>query len=405
MRLASNVWFVRPCVGWFAHPQSLFSHPKGTTVRIAEFIVSHMDSILADWEVFASTRLPAAREMSPLLLRDHAREILEAVARDLSKPQTAEDQSAKSMGLAVEGTKETAAQTHGFLRAQSGFDINQMASEYRALRANVLRLWMRDGQPQSPDLHDLIRFNEAIDQAVAESVAFFSDRVDQARNLFLGMLGHDMRTPLQAIQMTAVYLEHQNAGDNVSRAVSRLTHSAARMKSLLDDLVAYNRANLGQGIPIRRSDVDAADLVASEVDEIRAAHPDCHLNVTVAGDTRGSWDGVSVQRLLGNLVVNAIKYGQQGSPVRILLTGESDQLRFEVRNKGTPIPESEVERLFRPLERGDASGAAPSDGSFGLGLYIAREIAKAHGGELGARREDVETVFAGWLPRQAQQAA
>lgn len=97
------------------------------------------------------------------------------------------------------GAPETAAQTHATLRAKGGFDINQMVSEYRALRAAVLRLWMDACRPNAPDLDDLIRFNEAIDQAITESVRFFNTQVEQARDLLLGMLGHDMRTPLSTV--------------------------------------------------------------------------------------------------------------------------------------------------------------------------------------------------------------
>lgn len=154
--------------------------------------------------------------------------------------------------------RETAAQTHGFLRAQSGFELNQLTSEYRALRASVLRLWIDACQPEAPDLDDMIRFNEAIDQALGESVAFFSDKVEEARNLLLGMLGHDMRTPLQAIQMTATYLTALNAGAAVSDAAAHLISSGTRMKSLLDELVEFNRDTLGMGIRIARTNVDVA---------------------------------------------------------------------------------------------------------------------------------------------------
>src|SRR5512140_3366087 len=103
-------------------------------MRLTEFIVRDMQAILAQWEAFAGSRLPAAAGMTPLALRDHAQQILEAVVKDLSAPQTPEAQAAKSMGLAppIINALETAAQTHGFLRAQNGFDIKQLASEYRA---------------------------------------------------------------------------------------------------------------------------------------------------------------------------------------------------------------------------------------------------------------------------------
>ncbi|OUL67828.1 RsbRD N-terminal domain-containing protein, partial [Paraburkholderia hospita] len=157
-------------------------------MRLADFILDHMTVILSRWEEFARTLLPAATDMRTLALRDHAQQILEAVARDLSTPESRDEQTEKSTGQApiLAGAPETAAQMHALLRARSGFDINQMVAEYRALRASVLRLWMDEGAPDSHHEDDMVRFNEAIDQAVAESVDFFSMQVDLARNLFLG---------------------------------------------------------------------------------------------------------------------------------------------------------------------------------------------------------------------------
>jgi signal transduction histidine kinase len=120
----------------------------------------------------------------------------------------------------------------------------------------------------------MVRFNEGIDQAIAESVSFFSMQVDLARNLFLGMLGHDMRSPLQTIQMTASYLAALNAGEKVSGAASRLIRSGARMQALLDDMVDFNRTRLGLGINIAPTDIDLAQLFADALDQLRVIHPD-----------------------------------------------------------------------------------------------------------------------------------
>jgi len=121
-------------------------------VRLADFIVRDMERILAQWEAFAATCVPAAAAMESLALRDHAQQILEAVATDLSQSQSSEQQAAKSMGLAPAPfpARETAAQTHAVMRAKSGYDIKQLVSEYRALRASVLSLWLDDGVPRPP---------------------------------------------------------------------------------------------------------------------------------------------------------------------------------------------------------------------------------------------------------------
>ncbi|AUT65636.1 sensor histidine kinase [Paraburkholderia terrae] len=370
-------------------------------MRLADFILDHMDAILLRWDEFARSLLPAAADMRSLALRDHAQQILEAVAKDLSTPQSREDQFEKSTGQApiLAGAAETAAQTHALLRARSGFDINQMVAEYRALRASVLRLWMDECEPDSHHEDDMVRFNEGIDQAIAESVSFFSMQVDLARNLFLGMLGHDMRSPLQTIQMTASYLAALNAGEKVSGAASRLIRSGARMQALLDDMVDFNRTRLGLGINIAPTAIDLARLFADALDQLRAIHPDRQIDLDVIGDCMGIWDGRRLQQLLGNLVLNAIKYGASDAPVRVTVTDEGAEVLLEVRNAGAAIERSTLDLIFNPLQRGPNHQGTDADSSLGLGLYIAREIARAHGGEIDARSDAVETVFSVKLPR------
>jgi signal transduction histidine kinase len=371
-------------------------------MRLADFISRNEEPILAQWEAFAASLLPAAACMESSGLRDHAQQILHAVAKDLQTSQTREGQREKSMGRAptlIDAT-ETAAQTHALLRARAGFNINQLAAEYRALRASVLRLWTDDCDPEAPDLDDVIRFNEAIDQALAESVTFFSAQVEQNRNLLLGMLGHDMRSPLQAIQVTASYLAALNAGERVSEAAGRLIRRGARMQAVLDDLSDFNRTRLGLGINVIPTSVNLADVFADELDELRAVHPDRQLELHVSGESQGVWDGHRLQQLLGNLVLNAIKYGARDTAVRVMVTGDLTHVRIDVRNYGPAIERATLARIFDPLTRGpDHQGERDRAGSLGLGLYIASEIAKAHGGAIEARSDETETSFSVLLPR------
>jgi signal transduction histidine kinase len=371
------------------------------SVRLADFILRDMESILAKWEAFAATRFPAAESMGSLELRDHAQQILEAVAADLSEPQSQDEQAAKSKGLAPAPfpAKETAAQTHAVMRARSGYDIKQLASEYRALRASVLSLWIDACLPVAPNLQDVIRFNEAIDQAVAESIGHFSAQVEQGRNLLLGMLGHDMRTPLQTMQMTAHYLGQLNAGSDVSAAAGRLIRSGAHLQALLDDLVDFNRTNLGLGISVVPSPLDLGAICAEELGQLRAAYAGTRLELEVEGDCQGFWDGRRVRQVLGNLVTNAIHYGAQDVPVRVGVVGEKTEVRIEVSNSGPRIDAETLGQLFEPLKRGTTK--EPHRG-LGLGLYIVREIAKGHGGGAEARSDDRETVFTVRLPRRKQ---
>jgi len=367
-------------------------------VRLADFILRNMESILAKWEAFAATRLPAATSMTSLELRDHARQILEAVAADLSTAQSPEEQAAKSMGFAptLFPARKTAAQTHAVMRAKSGYDIKQLVSEYRALRASVLSMWMDACLPAPPHVQDVIRFNEAVDQAVAESVGHFSAQVDQARNLLLGMVGHDMCSPLQVVQMTALHLVQLNAGPEVSGAAGRLIRSGAHLRALLDDLVDINRTNLGLGIRIVPSPLDIGALCAQELEQLRVAYPGRQLEMNIVGDCQGSWDGRRVRQLLGNLVINAIRYGDPDQPVRVAVVGETADVRIEVGNSGRAISAETLIELFEPLARGMPNEQHPG---MGLGLYIVREIAKGHGGTAGVRSDARETVFTVRLPR------
>ena len=371
-------------------------------MRLADFILRDMESILVQFEEFAGSLLPAAQQLDPDELRDDAQQILEAIAHDLSTIQTREGQAEKSRGLIPRpiGAPATAAQTHALLRARSGFAITQLVAEYRALRASVLRLWTDACQPDETHLEDVMRFNEAIDQALAESIGAFTEQVDRGRNLLLGMLGHDMRSPLQTMEMTASYLSALNAGTDISEAASRLINSGIRMKALLDDLLDFNRTKLGLGINIVPANVDLAVAFAEELDLLRAAHPNQIVELDVVGNSRGCWDGRRLQQLLGNLVLNAIKYGNQGAPVRVSVIGEEAELRFEVRNSGPTIDPAVLKQIIDPLKRGaQQETSSDREGSLGLGLFIAREIVKAHGGEISARGEDTETVFAVRLPR------
>jgi signal transduction histidine kinase len=371
-------------------------------MRLADFIWENKEPILVQWEAFAATLLPAAAGLTSFFLRDHAPGILEAVATDLATPQTSEEQLEKSKGLAptIEGAPETAAQTHALLRARAGFDINQLVAEYRALRASVVRLWMNDGPLDQNGLEDMIRFNEAIDQAIVESVRHFHAEVEQARHLLLGTLGHDMRSPLATILATASRLAGLNAGEKVSAAATRLMRCGESMQALLNELVDFSRTNLGVGIHIVPRDMDLVSPVTEELDQLRGAHPDRRIELTVVGDCRGEWDRLKLQQLLRNLVSNAIEYGAADMPVRVALRGDEAEVRLEVTNSGPPINSSAVREIFDPLKRGMDPRDRDDGPHLGLGLFIVREIVRAHGGGVEVSSYGGETTFAVRLPRQ-----
>jgi len=370
---------------------------------LSNFILNEMESILTEWDSFASSLFPAKKQMTSLALRDHAREILHAIAKDISAPQTESARSEKSKGRApvLFDALETAAQTHAVLRAREGFSIDQLCAEYRALRASVLRLWIDAKHSAAEDFEDMMRFNEAIDQALAESVNFFNLQLTRSRDLLLGTLGHDLRTPLNAILLTAAHLRRMATGEEISEAAQTLIRSGASMKALLDDLIDFNRTKLGLGINITKEVCDLSRHFTDEIAVQQAANPGRDIQIQISGPTQGCWDAMRLQQVLRNLVSNAVKYGSKDTPVVVNVAGTEKEVCIQVANRGPGIEGADFERIFDPLTRGAVEGGArKGEGGLGLGLYIVREVANAHGGRVEVRSNSEETVFTVHVPRE-----
>ena len=226
-------------------------------MRFSAFIQNNLAAIEAEWETFAKTLLPS-QHMTTLALRDHCREILRGVAADMELRESIKERAAKSKGLAEStDVPETAATTHGALRQLSGFDLVQLFAEFRALRASVLALWQRSVGPNAEGtasaLEENIRFNEAIDKALAESVASYSANVASSRDMFLAILGHDLRSPLSGISMSSALLGMSNLPEEARhQAVMRIKRASLEMSRLITDLLEYTRSRLGAGIPVDR---------------------------------------------------------------------------------------------------------------------------------------------------------
>jgi signal transduction histidine kinase len=230
-------------------------------------------------------------------LRDHAEQILRAIAKDLRTPQTRVEQSAKSKGQAPVMLKatETAAQTHAVLRATEGFSIRQLVAEYRALRASVLRLW--------------------------------------------------------------------------------------------GDAATYGPADL-------------ATVCRDEIELLRAALPASTIEFAAAGVTQGSWDASRIKQMLSNLVINAAKYGDPSGIVRVSLRGDDVQVHLSVENTGPSIPKELMYSLFEPLRRHAGADSQGERESLGLGLFIVRQVALAHGGDVTVESGDGTTRFTVTLPKR-----
>ncbi|MDB5842762.1 MAG: putative two-component sensor histidine kinase [Polaromonas sp.] len=382
-------------------------------MKLSTFITAHIEKILFEWDVFAKTLFPALPAPPQNLLRDHAREILQAIVIDLDTHQTAEQQAEKSKGQADEDVdKKSAAAIHGTLRQASGFTLTQLAAEYRALRATVFRLWLPHMQPGTQDSStDMMRFNEAMDQALAESVVTYSENADRTRDTFLAILGHDLRSPLFTMKLAGSYLMRPAIGTEATREMGvRVARSAANMTAMVNDLLEYARTQLGGGIPLTLLTEDMARICQAALDDAQAGYPDCPFELEASGDLSGFFDRARLQQLFSNLLNNAAQYRDDTRAVTITALGDADSITVQVCNHGPVIPAPSLQAIFDPLvqlsvEQGLQEGAPSS--SLGLGLFIAREITMAHGGTITvASNEHSGTVFTVKLPRMplAEQA-
>jgi signal transduction histidine kinase len=377
-------------------------------MRLSSFISVNLDPILADWVAFARLQEPAASRMGERALLDHGKLILQEIAADMTRPQNDGQRQAKS-----EGSSDTAAasrnipsRSHARQRERQGFAVEQMVAEYRALRATVIRLWSASSTTvASEDLEDVVRFNESIDQAIAESLGVFLFEVDKTRDLFLGMLCHDLRGPLATIAGCAGI--DRKSRSEASPTAAIVLRSIAQMKALLDDLVEYTRHRLGSGVTVELAPLHLEQFARDTLAEIEAVVPGRVLALEALGDNAGQWDAHRLHQALSNLVFNALKYGYPDSAVHVWVDGrDRDTVVLAVENNGKPIPPDLLARIFDPLVRtGDEEQREDSEVSganLGLGLYVVREIATAHGGTVAVWSNESTTRFELRLPRSGE---
>jgi PAS domain S-box-containing protein len=241
--------------------------------------------------------------------------------------------------------------------------------------------------------------------AVREWIGMMADvsdrvRVEQAREQFIGILGHDLRNPLGAILMGVELLGDLPAP--YAGTVARVGRSAHRIEVMIRDLLDFARGRLAGGIPVAPRSCDLRVVCDEVVQEMAQAHPDRAIAFEAAGDLRGEWDPDRVEQLVSNLVGNAVSHGT--GPVRVTGRGDGNEVVLTVHNRGVPIPAEVIPTLFEPFTRPSASGARGK--GLGLGLYIASEIVQAHRGTLSVTStSNAGTTFTVAWPRHAQRPA
>ena len=219
----------------------------------------------------------------------------------------------------------------------------------------------------------------------AQQTAHFRER-------FIGILGHDLRSPLTAIGAGAsLILRHKDSPDPVLAASARITHSAERMARMISDLLDFTQARLGGGLSVKRVECDLGEVARAVVDEVSIGDPTRTIALHAEGDTRGSFDPDRVAQLLSNLLMNALAYAPLGEEIAVTVQGRPSDVEVAVKNGGPPIAEEDREVLFDPFRRGRSS--AKESRGLGLGLFIVQQIALAHGGGVSVESGEGGTTF------------
>ena len=372
-------------------------------MRLSEFILSHTEEILVEWESFARTLL-SANDLDSLALRDHAPEMLRAIALDIETAQTQFQQAEKSQGRAAPKDSDTAAETHSMQRLRVGFNQVQVVAEYRALRASVTRLWLASSpKPDSTDLYQVTRFNEAIDQALSESTARFMREVEASRDFALAVLAHDLRNPLNAVLTASECLKLGNARDEetITTLGTIVSESSIQMSNLIDTLLDFTRTRLGRSLLLKREPVSLRPIFEQTVASFSAAYPNRIIQLVCNEEPKCAVDPVRIRQMLSNLVANAIQHGAETSAIVTTSWLECDEIVIQVHNDGPPIPASKIETIFDFSVEKSAENA-PSTSELlhlGIGLYITRKIIEAHAGRISvSSNAEKGTTFEVRLP-------
>ena len=396
------------------------------SMRLSAFIEQHKESIAQNWENFARTISPPAMTMDSKGLRDHIGLILDTIIVDLETSQTPQEQSEKSWGGAPEANAPSHAQAHAADRLASGYTVLQLISEFRAMRASVLRLWAADSpEVMWSDAGDVTRFNEAVDQALAESVMRYASLVESTiqvqkiaeselrqsnrhKDDFLAMLAHELRNPLAPISTAAQLLGMSPGNEVMVRKVSAIIkRQMAHLTHIVDDLLDVSRITRGL-VELHTEPLDVKLVISSAVEQaqalIEARH---HQLVLKLGATPAFVEGDKTRlvQVLSNLLNNAAKYTPDNGEIVLSLDVREDRVHLCVSDNGSGIAPDLMSHIFELFTQADRT-LDRAQGGLGLGLSLVKNIIALHGGEVEAKSEGLGkgSVFTIKLPLLKKQS-
>jgi len=244
---------------------------------------------------------------------------------------------------------------------------------------------------------DLISFYLSAAQQVDTSQKELAEerKIAELRDQFIAILGHDLRNPLGAISSSAQIMLKMPLDDRLTKLTRIIKNSSYRINGLIENVLDFARGRLGEGITVDLNDEYLKDPLVQVITELQTSWPDCEINFEAHLDAPVNCDARRISQLFSNLLGNALTHGDKSAPIDVLADSRNGVFTLSVTNRGTKIPEVALSQLFQPFSRGKVQ---KDQQGLGLGLYIASQIALAHGGKLTVDSTDDFTRFSFKLP-------
>jgi len=381
-------------------------------MRLADFILDQAETILQEWDIFARTLEPSASSMTTKELRNHAGEMLKCVANDMNTTQSRQEEIDKSHGDEPRTLQTKAGEEHGLARLDSKFTIEQLASEYRALRSSVLRLWAEaTTRSNSKDIGDIVRFNEAIDQLLAASIFSFAKATREAleaeksrKDQFLAMLAHELRNPLAPISAAATLLKMAKSNDAiVTTAGDIIARQVTHMATLVEDLLDVSRVTRGT-IELKLEPLDLRQVIFNAIEQVTPLLEARHHVLTVdelPQPITALGDRERLVQVVTNLLTNAAKYTPERGHIELKLDLYDGQVAIIIEDNGVGMAGDFVPHVFDIFAQAERTSDRAT-GGLGLGLALVKSLVELHGGKVAGSSEGLGkgSKFTVWLPRK-----
>lgn len=373
-------------------------------MRLPEFVRANIEAILTAWEKELNHGDSSGTPMELDARRDLTRKILLEIATELEK--------AGAVHFDVPGQladTEVAPSNHGGQRLASGYSLLQLQTEYRILRSVVVSEWMKVRHSWlQQEIADMAHFHAALDRALGESTNAYVAGLDRSRDIFVGVLGHDLRGPVNTALLSIRLLEMDPQLSEQSRAAAlRTERSVRQMHELAAELLEFVTSHFGRPRPLSLSDVSMSRICEEAIGDAQMLSPDRRFVARLDDNTMGCWDGHRLRQAVYNLLRNAVEHGAVDAPIGITTRGDKGSVSVEIHSQGDPIPPGSLARVFDPFAQASSGEADMKiQGSIGLGLFIVRDVARMHGGSVSVTSTSEDgTTFRIEVPRNAKDAA